>query len=164
MILFLDTEFTDFQQPALISLGLVSECGRYAFYAERTDYSAAACSTFVRENVIPKLGQNLPLPGGRMDAAGLTAALGGWLAEVHALDTHLEDGGAVLVLHDFQTDFDLFTTALDGNLPAWVEGHNVAVRLGWVGSSAGADAHHALHDAKALRAAWLATRPANWME
>lgn len=38
MILFLDTEFTDFQQPDLISIGLVSECGSHEFYAERNDF------------------------------------------------------------------------------------------------------------------------------
>lgn len=37
MLIFLDTEFTDFARPDLISLALVSEDGR-EFYAERIDY------------------------------------------------------------------------------------------------------------------------------
>ena len=37
MLVFLDTEFTDFAKPDLISLALVAEDGR-EFYAECTDY------------------------------------------------------------------------------------------------------------------------------
>ena len=37
MLVFLDTEFTAFVRPDLISLALVSEDGR-EFYAERIDY------------------------------------------------------------------------------------------------------------------------------
>ena len=36
MLVFLDTEFTKFNSPDLISLALVAEDGR-EFYAERTD-------------------------------------------------------------------------------------------------------------------------------
>ncbi len=164
MILFLDTEFTDFDQPELISIGLSSEDGGHEFYAERTDVDLSRCSDFVRAAVLPKLGQDMEVPGGRLDAAGLAGALLAWLEQVHALNTPPEDGGAVLVLYDLQADLDLFRGAVGGDLPAWIEGHNVAVRLGWVGANAGPHAHHALHDARALRTAWLATRPAAWME
>ena len=50
MIIFLDTEFTDFVRPDLISIGLVIEDGR-EFYAERTDYRPDTCSDSVRESV-----------------------------------------------------------------------------------------------------------------
>ena len=56
MLVFLDTEFTDFVRPDLISLALVSEDGR-EFYAERTDYRKDECSDFVRETVLPLLGR-----------------------------------------------------------------------------------------------------------
>ena len=56
MLVFLDTEFTDFTWPNLISLALVSEDGR-EFYAERTDYHRDDCSQFVRDNVQPLLGR-----------------------------------------------------------------------------------------------------------
>ena len=55
MLDFLDTEFTDFVRPDLISIALVSEDGR-EFYAERTDYREDDCSDFVRETVLPLLG------------------------------------------------------------------------------------------------------------
>ena len=52
MLIFLDTEFTAFMRPDLISIALVSEDGR-EFYAERTDYRQADCSDFVRATVLP---------------------------------------------------------------------------------------------------------------
>ena len=56
MLIFLDTEFTDFNDPDLISIGLVDEAGR-EFYAESTEYRQEACSDFVRQVVIPLLGE-----------------------------------------------------------------------------------------------------------
>lgn len=56
MLVFLDTEFTDFARPDLISLALVSEDGR-EFYAERTDYFETRRSDFVRETIQPLLGR-----------------------------------------------------------------------------------------------------------
>ena len=60
MRVFLDTEFTDFvgvvHDPALISIGLVTEDGKYTFYVELTDnYTEDMCSYFVIENVLPLL-------------------------------------------------------------------------------------------------------------
>jgi hypothetical protein len=57
MKIFLDTEFTGLhQKTTLISLGLVSECGK-TFYAEFTDYDKAQIDEWLRENVIDNLGQ-----------------------------------------------------------------------------------------------------------
>jgi hypothetical protein len=63
MLVFLDTEFTDFVRPELISIALVAEDGR-EFYAERTDYRHDDCSDFVRETVLPLLGRVVPPLGG----------------------------------------------------------------------------------------------------
>ncbi len=47
MRVFLDTEYTNISQPALISIGLVADDGR-EFYAELTDgWLACDCSPFV---------------------------------------------------------------------------------------------------------------------
>jgi hypothetical protein len=160
MILFLDTEFTDFVQCELISIALVSECGRHGFYAERSDFDMRLCNEFVREAVLPQLGKPLDVPGGRLNTEGLKAALGRWLEQIHSLDA----GSLVLVLYDYKTDFDLLADALDGELPPWLEGHNVSTYLGWVGGGYGIErglsAHHALEDARDLRRDWLATRAA----
>ena len=55
-----DTPDGDFIDIDLISIGLVSEDGRATFYAERNDYRRAAVSDFVREAVLPHLGQQRP--------------------------------------------------------------------------------------------------------
>ena len=58
MILFLDTEFTGLghRWPRLISMGLVSEDGRYSFYAELTPESYRdQCSHWVQANIFPLL-------------------------------------------------------------------------------------------------------------
>jgi hypothetical protein len=50
--LFLDTEFTGLHQATtLISLGIVSECGK-TFYAEFTDYDRTQLDDWLEENVI----------------------------------------------------------------------------------------------------------------
>ncbi len=154
MLLFLDTEFTDFHNPELISLGLVSECGRLEFYGERSDFDRHRCNEFVRANVLPKLGQ-----GPCFTAGELSAALRTWLDRVHALDA----AGVVLVLYDYDTDFALLADALVYNLPAWIDRANISGQvnhIGWAleGLDEAPTAHHALHDAKALRADWLASR------
>ncbi len=155
MILFLDTEFTDFNEPDLISLGLVSECGRHEFYAERNDFDLARCCDFVQSTVLPKLGQGQS----GVDRANLVSALRAWLESVHSFDGQ----GSVLVLYDFDTDFDLFRQALLDQMPDWIEGANVAEEVNsssWAraGLMESPDAHHALHDARQLRADWLAAR------
>ena len=56
MNIYFDTEFTDFLiDPALISIGFVTDDGR-EFYAELNDtYDEPMCSWFVIENVLPIL-------------------------------------------------------------------------------------------------------------
>jgi hypothetical protein len=55
MILFLDTEFTDFNNRDLISIAAVSEDGAHEFYAEITDYLKPWQTEFVRTTVVPLL-------------------------------------------------------------------------------------------------------------
>lgn len=152
MLLFLDTEFTDFQDSELISIGLVSECGRHEFYAERTDFDANRCNDFVRSVVLPQLGQSEARPG-PVDTADLAVALLAWLTRIHSLDS----GSMVLVLYDFDTDFKLLTKALAGLLPEWLCGINIADQI----NQDSPNIHHALHDAHVLRADWIATRELN---
>src|SRR5665647_1038684 len=97
MLVFLDTEFTDFVRPDLISLALVSEDGR-EFYAERTDYHRDACSDFVRENVLPFLGR---VPGAACSRSQLTARLHVWFEQLPEPATIIYDfGGDWLLLAD----------------------------------------------------------------
>ncbi len=53
--IFFDTEFTGLHQnTTLISIGLVSECGK-TFYAELTDYDKSKLDSWLMDNVISKL-------------------------------------------------------------------------------------------------------------
>lgn len=70
MLIFLDTEFTDFVQLGLISIALVAEDGR-EFYAERTDYRQGDCTDFVCSAVLPLLGR---VPGAACTAGQLACS------------------------------------------------------------------------------------------
>lgn len=53
--IFFDTEFTGLRKDTtLISIGLISECGK-KFYAELTDYDQSQVDEWIKENVISKL-------------------------------------------------------------------------------------------------------------
>lgn len=56
--IFFDTEFTGLRQSTtLISIGLVSDCGK-SFYAEVPDYDKSQVTRWIQENVIDKLTLN----------------------------------------------------------------------------------------------------------
>ena len=66
--IYFDTEFTGLHQnTTLISIGLLSECGK-TFYAEFTDYNKAQIDGWLQENVISKL----------KFSDKITASCGGW--------------------------------------------------------------------------------------
>ncbi|AOF84688.1 hypothetical protein BSY239_3397 [Hydrogenophaga sp. RAC07] len=105
MLIFLDTEFTDFIDIDLISIGLVSEDGGATFYAERNDYRREAASDFVREAVLPHLGQQ---PENSCSREELTRRLYEWL---HGFP------GTVQIACDSTHDRDLLWDALENGLP-----------------------------------------------
>ena len=56
--IFFDTEFTGLHQnTTLISIGLISECGK-TFYAEFNDYDYSQVGDWIKENVLNKLKYN----------------------------------------------------------------------------------------------------------
>ena len=56
MRIFLDTEFTDFTGPELISVGMITEDGKHEFYGEVLIHEwIGRESDFVRENIVPLL-------------------------------------------------------------------------------------------------------------
>lgn len=57
MLVFADTEFTNFQNSKLISIGAVAE-NRQQFYAVDKNYQPSECSEFVIEQVIPLLSMH----------------------------------------------------------------------------------------------------------
>lgn len=101
MLIFLDTEFTDFERSDLISLALISEDGR-EFYAERTDYHRDACSEFVHETVQPLLGR---VPGAACNRSELTERLHAWFEQLQE---------PVTIVFDLQGDWLLLVDAIHG--------------------------------------------------
>lgn len=141
---FLDTEFTDFIDCQLISLGIVTEDGQ-EFYAERTDYNPSACSQFTMAAVLPQLGQEPAAVVGT--AEQIREALLPWLTQL----------GPVEIFVDYSTDWDLLLD-LCGELPSTVAGKlgafdPKAIERYW--QEEGRKNHHALHDARANRAGFF---------
>lgn len=153
-LIFLDTEFTDFEYPQLISIGLVSEDGE-RFYAEMSNgWSREGCSDFVLEHILPQL-----TAGDFLQERSFAARrLADWLADFP---------GPVRVVSDAPGyDWVLMLNLLGGQLP----GNLYPEPLAFYGESfpqllpllkearqqafADAPAHHALNDAEALREAW----------
>ena len=99
MLVFLDTEFTDFTSPDLISIALVAEDGR-EFYAELDDYQRDNCNDFVRKNVVPLLGR---VPGATCNRAELTRRLRAWFDSLPEKTT---------IIYDFAGDWQLLSKAI----------------------------------------------------
>jgi len=159
---FLDAEFTQFRDGRLLALGLVSEDGREC-YVEIDDAARhARASDFCKDTVIPQFGL---VPGAGMpDDATAGGPVADWLVSLAA---------PLAVCHDYKLDWHFLQVALraagrwDG-LAETLHAQDIAgvAQPGSAGEAA-QDAvfeasrwptrHHALVDARALRAAWLAT-------
>ena len=147
MRLFLDTEFTDFTNPEMISIGIVDENGR-EFYAESTSFKREACSLFVNEIVIPLLGQYPDAIVGTQEH--IAHRLVEWL------ELYRESGAIVSV--DYATDWDLFLDLLslipkdyDRNFiigqMIWTDLDQQRISDWWTETKL--PQHHALYDARA---------------
>ena len=156
---YLDTEFTKFSRPQLISLALVAESGQ-EFYGESTDFVRVQCCDFVVENVLPILH------GGHIAASldGLRVKLVDWLA---TLSSPAE------IISDFDGDIELLLkllrisakeigryniaalTALDSAL---VKSESFNCALNDYFTNVDSRRHHALVDARALMSAHAATK------
>lgn len=158
MLLFLDTEFTDFNDCDLISVGMVSEDGRYEFYAERTDYRHDFVNSFVRTEVVPHLGR---FPGAACTGEELTRRVWAWFGTLPR---------RVQLACDSTRDRDLLWSAFVQGLPPNLDKTPYDLR-GLIDTTVFHDSvcryheqpdcpwHHALYDARAHRAGWMA-----WMD
>lgn len=140
---FIDTEFTDFIDTQLISIGLVAETGE-EFYAE-VPYDIQECSEFVKAAVLPLLGY---APGAEMTKDGLYVKMMQWLRIVRPADSE------IYICYDYQTDWDLFYDVLDGQVPNWCKKRLVADRINELlryeyHQNNALPEHHALNDARA---------------
>lgn len=153
MLIFLDTEFTDFHRPCLISIALVAEDGR-EFYAERTDYNHKACSEFVEETVLPLLGR---VPGAACTVQELADRLREWFGQLPERP---------IVVFDYVDDWQLLVQALGPgdfaqaqHLDIYTITHPVFDDAATVVYTDDLPQHHALADARALMAGYRAWRP-----
>jgi hypothetical protein len=155
MNIFLDTEFTDFIDCDLISIGLVDDNGR-EFYAESTQYRKEACSDFVKEVVIPLLGKHKDTI---VDNEWCIAKeLNEWLKYY--------ENDIVNIAFDYNGDWQLLTQLLvlvpEEELVQNVRGGNIwgdidpmALEYYWAEVDAfGHKEHHALYDARGNKYAY----------
>ncbi|RQU98863.1 hypothetical protein DF047_36105 [Burkholderia cenocepacia] len=145
---FIDTEFTDFEAPQLISLAIVGENGS-EFYGECTDYDPARCSDFVRAVVLPQLGR---FKARAMPFDQFRQALRTWIGGVPTTSKPV-------LCYDYEMDLNLLHCLLDGSLPdGWmlenVQGQLDAARRAAYYARHGGE-HHALHDARANAQAYI---------
>ncbi|GJG94339.1 3'-5' exoribonuclease [Cupriavidus pauculus] len=139
---FVDTEFTDFQAPEVLSIAIVGESG-IEFYGERSDYSEAYCSDFVRAVVVPQLGQ---FKDRAMTLERLREELRDWVADIPT-------SSKPVLCYDHTVDVEMLRILLGGQLPTgWalenISGQlNAARRVAYFLKHGGE--HHALHDARA---------------
>lgn len=140
MRVFLDTEFTDWDNPApdLISIGMVAQEGR-EFYAECADFDPSKCTRFVKLEVLPLLG-----------AAGVSSlhepelkrAVLDWLATIPEPE----------IAVDYDGDWNLLARLLGDDLPPDLVITNIwksldQQKLDDYYLLRDVPRHHALHDA-----------------
>lgn len=144
---FLDTEFTSFDACQLISIAIVGEDGR-EFYAERSDFDTSLCSDFVRQIVLPKLGQS---PQRSMPLGALRQELVTWL---HGIPLRPKP----VLSYDYEGDLTLLGDLIDGPLPPGWKAENIFMRLDarrLAEYFAEHGEHHALVDARANAHAFI---------
>jgi hypothetical protein len=156
MKIFLDTEFTDFIDPRLISIGLAASSGE-EFYAE-IPYPPELCSEFVKEIVIPLLGRN---SGAVCTTDELSIRLIAWLNLIRSSNEKLD------ICFDFPTDWHLFSKALNDRVPEWCQPRlvgreiNAMMRYDFHKRNH-LPQHHALYDAKGIRYAFRERPPVSF--
>lgn len=156
MLVFLDTEFTDFINTEVISIGLVTSDGKHEFYAERTDYDRKMCSDFVRFEIAPLFDESGFV--GTKEEIGFEIAK--WISNLPY--------NQVIIVIDYYADWQIFGDILGDNVPSKLKRTAEYVQH-MVDFAPGAFAngceeyyeqfdkrrHHALVDAKSNRHGWL---------
>lgn len=162
-MVFIDSEFTSFEMPELLSIGLVADDGRELYVELAGESHLAFASAFALDTVVPQFGR---MPQAVASKQELGQIVGAWLLEFkHSV---------IDIAYDYPTDFDLLKQALRGaGLWARLKGilrptHigyiiglvevEAALQSSWADSYArhGIERHHALADARALRCGFLA--------
>jgi hypothetical protein len=145
--IFIDTEFTDFVDIDLISIGMVDENGR-EFYAERNDFEMKLCNPFVHEIVLPQLKKNHHQV---MSYTVLSKSLQEWIG--------FYSKSGCLLCYDSYVDYVLFAEAFAQKIPFNLRHNNIFTKLNmdvfenyFVENNV--LQHHALNDARANKKAF----------
>lgn len=151
--IFIDTEFTDFIDIHLISIGMIAQSGE-EFYAE-VPYPDSSCNAFVRERVIPLLGH---IQDAHCAIEDLCVKMTTWLSIVRPGEADVE------ICFDYQSDWDLFSNALDYRVPPWCQPRIVSRNINELlrykfHKDNNLPEHHALYDAQANRYAFRERPP-----
>lgn len=168
---FVDTEFTDFVHPQLLSVGLVAHDGRERYIEVDLHSRAGAAlrkrsSSFVCEHVLSQFGT---LKGGISPSHLIGHHLVEWLSDIASATE-----GTLELVYDYAVDAELLEHAMS-RMTLW---QTLRPRVEWTLVRAlhedpqaeaaraasfaaskeldGLDEHHALADARALRASHLA--------
>ena len=142
LLLFADTEFTDFTAMDLISIGIVSQVG-HEFYAENAEYTQSWCNEFVKSEVLPRLqGGEHAVPYSQ-----LKEKLQLWLSDL------LEEYSTVLFVFDHASDGALLENLISDypqkeKVEARRDDLDAGIELYFMYNRS--NEHHALHDARAL--------------
>jgi hypothetical protein len=169
MRIFFDTEFTNLTPDAeLISIGFVSEDGQEAYYAELAGWDETKVSDFTREVVLPLLDQP---KNSRLTSAQCAAAVAHWLSQFNAEIELVSDSSwdwrlLCRLLGDYFRQQDehsaILVTERDGDLSIHYQLFSLAsaqeerIYLQAIKPLFRGREHHALVDARALRAGVLA--------
>lgn len=155
MLIFIDTEFTDFIDCELISIGMVSEDGQHEFYAEVSNFDQSKSNVFVQEGILPMLGA---VPAAVCTKAELRERLWNWFA---TLPWHVKL--AADSVHDQDLLWDAFGEELPENLDRAVMDLRSLIDTTVFNDAVvqyheqrGRPWHHALEDARAHRVGWMA--------
>lgn len=157
MYVFIDTEFTDFIDTHMMSIGLVSIDG-HEMYRERLDVPMQSASAFVKEHIIPLLYKN---QDEIMTQKQIADDVYRWLDALPS--------DKVQIVIDYYADWELLIDLLDGILPPNVVGQPVFIQtichpfnkdlnLGfehYFSQHPEEKQHHALSDAKANKEGWV---------
>ena len=152
MLIFIDTEFSDFINSRLISIGLISQNDK-KFYAE-LPIERKDCSDFVRDMVLPQLGK---IDGAKCTIEELNYRLRIWLEQFK------NDDAPTVICYDYEGDWTLFCNALFDEVPTWIRGINIHYyidnlkqELFWEENKL--ERHHSLHYAMANRFSFVLER------
>ena len=146
--IFVDTEFTSFETPKLISIGLVT-LTKEEFYAE-VEYDLDSCSDFVRITVLPLLSEDK-----KCSLVELKVRLSKWIEKIKNL-------GPVLLHYDSEYDRLMLESIFENDFPNAVFLHRLGtsyinkIKQYEYHVKTKQVEHHALHDARALRYAFRA--------